>query len=125
MTAIRNEYADTAKPWPSVAQCQRFIRACAILIMRLPAVSGSREGNVKHQVGELTKQQEAARQLTGRHDYHDCEAYQQALAIGMNLCTSLPSLLQLRQMNVPPPPPKVIKAGVKSPHGGSFFANRR
>ncbi len=30
--------------------------------MRLPAESGSREGNVKYQVGELTKQQEAARQ---------------------------------------------------------------
>ncbi len=60
-----------------------------------------------------------------RHDYHDCEAYQIALAIGMNLCASLPSLVQLRQMNVPPPPSKVIKAGVKSPHGGSFFANKR
>ncbi len=62
MAAIRHEYADTAEPWLSVEQCQRFIRACAILIMRLQAESGSREGNVKYLVGELTKQQEAARQ---------------------------------------------------------------
>ncbi len=58
-------------------------------------------------------------------EYHDCGPYQQAMAFGMNLCTSLPSLMQLQQMNVPPPPPKVIKTGVKSPHGGSFFAIRR
>ncbi len=48
-----------------------------------------------------------------------------ALAVGMNLYTSLPSMVQMRQMNVPPPPPRPIKTGVKSPHGGSFFANKR
>ncbi len=62
MTAVRNEYADTTEPWQSVEQCQRFIRACAILIMRLLTESGSREGHVNYQIGELTNQQEAARQ---------------------------------------------------------------
>ena len=62
MTEIRNEYADTAEPWLSVEQCQRFLRACSILIMRLPAESASREGSFKYEIGELTKQQVAARQ---------------------------------------------------------------
>jgi phage terminase large subunit GpA-like protein len=59
-----------------------------------------------------------------RHDYHDCEAYQIALAIGMNFCTSLPSLEQLKREVIPVTAPASTGSGYRRPDGRPWFGRR-
>ncbi|HEV7301589.1 MAG TPA: terminase gpA endonuclease subunit [Tepidisphaeraceae bacterium] len=67
-----------------------------------------------------------------RHDLHDCETYQMAMAIGMGLCVALPtprSIIRQQQhlqaAITTPPPRSGMGGGFRAPDGRAFLAPRR
>jgi len=60
-----------------------------------------------------------------RHDYHDCETYQLAMAIGMNMCIALPTPKQMIQQRTARPAAAASKpSGFSKPDGRPWFPRR-
>lgn len=59
-----------------------------------------------------------------RHDFHDCETYQEAMAHGPAQCMTLPTAEQLQKLARAPQTP-AQSGGIRMPDGRSFLATRR
>jgi len=67
----------------------------------------------------------ATKTIGARHDFHDLEAYQIALAHGPGRCFALPTAEHLARQSSPAPPSSGKPAGVRMPDGRKFLATQR
>jgi hypothetical protein len=60
LAQVQAAYDDNAPPFASVAQASEFIRACTILIRRVPVEHGDQFGSMKHDIDSIRKERETA-----------------------------------------------------------------
>jgi hypothetical protein len=80
---------------------------------------------VRIKKGRAFVEKYATKTSGARHDYHDLEAYQLALAHGPGRVFAMPSAEHLARQQSPPLPGTSNGGGIRMPDGRSFFANRR
>ena len=80
---------------------------------------------VRLKSGRTFVEKYATKTSGARHDYHDLEAYQLALAHGPGRVFAMPTPEHLARASAPPPPGTGNAGGIRMPDGRSFFANRR